>query len=247
MTIDITRRAFLGVAGASALTLACDSSRTTRPAKSSESTLQSQEIILFQGDSITDASRVNTVDGFNEPAGLGQGYAFIVAAELLRDRVGDGPRIYNRGVAGNRVVDLAGRWQSDAIDLRPTIVSVLVGINDVVHDATAGRSSADYERDYTALLDATKASLGDVRLIVLEPFLLSMATVNADWFAVLDDYRAAAARVAQAVGGTFIPLYERLTRLAEQFSPSTWSVDGIHPTLAGHAEIAAAWRNQTEI
>ena len=88
-------------------------------------------------------------------------------------------------------------------------------------------------------------ALPNVTLIILEPFLLATGIVKPDWLPVLDQYRAAAARVAQAVGATFVPLHDRLTQLAKQKTPSYWSADGVHPTLAGHAELADAWRAST--
>jgi hypothetical protein len=63
--------------------------------------------ILFQGDSITDCGRNRDAAGTpNDLCGLGQGYAMMAAAQLLSTRPADGLRVFNRGISGNRVVDL---------------------------------------------------------------------------------------------------------------------------------------------
>ena len=37
---------------------------------------------------------------------------------------------FNRGVSGNTIQNLESRWQPDTLELRPDLLSILVGIND---------------------------------------------------------------------------------------------------------------------
>ena len=90
--------------------------------------------ILFQGDSITDAGRNRDADTANIPSGLGSGYVNLIAAQLLRQHPEDNLQIYNRGISGNRIVDLYARWKVDAINLKPDLISVLIGVNDTWHE-----------------------------------------------------------------------------------------------------------------
>ena len=96
--------------------------------------LNKGDTILFQGDSITDAGRArpannpaNVVNGLGH---LGPGYAGKVAGMLLADNPQLQLVVHNRGVSGNRVTDLRDRWSSDCLELKPDLVSILIGIND---------------------------------------------------------------------------------------------------------------------
>ena len=83
------------------------------------------DLILFQGDSITDCSRSR-----QDPAHLGAGYAMLAASWLTALVPGSGLRFLNRGISGNRAKDLRARWQTDCLDLKPNWVSILIGVND---------------------------------------------------------------------------------------------------------------------
>jgi len=156
-------------------------------------------------------------------------------------------KFYNRGVKGDKVPDLQARWAEDAIALKPDVLSVLVGVNDYWHHTLRGYTGtvADYEAQYIALLTETRRALPNIRFVVLEPFVLRFGYVKDSWFPEFDVRRAAAARVAQHVGATFIPLQSVFDQLAAETRPEDWASDGVHPTLAGHAVIAAHWRAAT--
>ena len=93
--------------------------------------------ILFQGDSITDASRFKEIENDGDvfiPRAFGSGYANAVAARLLLAHPEKNLRMVNRGISGHRVVDLYARWKIDALNLKPDIISILIGVNDVWHE-----------------------------------------------------------------------------------------------------------------
>ena len=200
-------------------------------------------VILFQGDSITDCGRDRTVAEPNQAKALGTGYPLLIASQLLRERPEAGLRILNRGVSGNTVPDLDARWQTDALDLRPDTVSILIGVNDIWHKLNGNYTGTveQYESGYGALLDRTKSQLPGVRLVVLEPFVLRTGAVTDAWFPEFDARRAAAARVAERSGATFIPLHGIFERLSHEAPPAYWAGYGVHPTVAGHGVIARAW------
>jgi len=199
--------------------------------------------ILFQGDSITDCHRDRAVAEPNQAAALGTGYPQLIASQLLHERPEAGLKVYNRGVSGNTVPDLDARWQADALDLKPDLLSILIGVNDIWHkfNGTYNGTVEQYESGFGALLDRTKRALPGVRLVVLEPFVLRTGAVTDAWFPEFDQRRAAAARVAERAGATFIPLHSMFEGLARQAPPEYWAADGVHPTPAGHGAIARAW------
>ena len=231
----LTRRGFLAAAGGAAAGLAFGplSDHRAPPAP----------VILFQGDSITDAGRDRAATGPNLAAGLGSGYPLLIASSVLASRPGRGYQCFNRGVSGNRVPDLDARWAADTLALKPDVLSVLVGVNDYWHTVNGSYHGtvADYETGYAALLDRTQRALPAVRLIVLEPFVLRCGVVTQAWIPEFDRRRAAAARVARAAGAIFLPLQEMFDGLSTDAPPTYWSADGVHPTPAGHGAIARAW------
>jgi lysophospholipase L1-like esterase len=236
------RREFLGLTAAAlaAATLpACSTHHTSTAAP------RLNETVLFQGDSITDNFRTRNVTTANTAHGLGSGYPFLVAAALLREKPAMKLRFFNRGVSGDRVPQLVERWQKDTLELRPDILSVLIGVNDLWHKMM-GRSKGtpeEYETEYRSLLERTRETLPDVRLIVMEPFVLQTGHVKDTWMAEFEVRRNAAARVAAAVSALFVPLHDMFQKLAKTTEPTDWLYDGVHPTAAGHFAIAEQWRN----
>ena len=202
-------------------------------------------VILFQGDSITDCGRDRAVADPNRADGFGTGYPLLIAARLLSEHPDAGLSIFNRGVSGNMVPDLAARWEADCLALRPDVLGILIGVNDFWRTVDSGYHGtvADYEREYDALLARTREALPRARLIVLEPFALRSAggAVTDAWFPEFDQRRAAAARVAHRAGATFVPLHGMFDQLVRRASAAYWSADGVHPTIAGHGAIAREW------
>ena len=108
---------------------------------------------------------------------FGHGYMFICAARYMADYPEEDYRFYNRGISGNRVADLKARWQQDALEIDPDILSVLVGVNDLldVYNKTDGPQEVDtarFEADYRDILDRSRAQNPEVRIVLAEPFIL---------------------------------------------------------------------------
>src|SRR6267143_3945136 len=245
---DLTRRGFITATTALVASARWPLTATAQPplvpASSTDGT-----VILFQGDSITDCGR-NRADAQPNAAGaLGTGYPLLVAAAALATHPDRGLRFYNRGVSGNTVPDLEQRWAADTLELRPDVLSILIGVNDFWHKLGGGYTGTveDYERQYAALLVETRRALPHARLIVLEPFVLRCGAVDDRWFPEFDQRRAAAERVAQGAGATFVPLQSVFADLARRAAPQYWAADGVHPTPAGHAVIAEQWRRAAHL
>jgi lysophospholipase L1-like esterase len=200
-------------------------------------------VVLFQGDSITDWGRDRAATGANLSSGLGGGYPLLVASSELLHHPDRDLQFFNRGVSGNTVPDLDARWQADTLALEPAVLSILIGVNDYWHTLNGSYHGTvtDYESGFAALLRRTRDALPAVRLVVLEPFVLRTGVVTEAWIPEFAQRRAAAARVAQAAGATFLPLQSMFDRLASATPPAYWSADGVHPTPAGHAAIAQTW------
>jgi lysophospholipase L1-like esterase len=246
MTHKINRRDFLAsaaaVAGATQVPIGAITDPPQAPAKNGL-------VVLFQGDSITDAGRNRDSKDPNTAGALGNGYPLLVASAVLAARATGGLRFYNRGISGNKVPDLQQRWTADTIDLKPDVLSILIGVNDFWHKLDHGYNGTvqDYEQQYNALLDETRKALPSVHLIVLEPFVLRCGAVDARWFPEFDERRAAAARVAARARAGFVPLQTVFNQHTRTAPPEYWAADGVHPTPAGHAVIAEQWRRAAHL
>ena len=249
MTHDVTRREFVSVAGALVgAGLWPHTGRADGPRTRSHPPADGT-VILFQGDSITDAGRDRGVADPNAARALGSGYPLLAASAALAAHPDRGLRFYNRGVSGNKVPDLAARWAADTVALAPDVLSILIGVNDFWHKLGKGYTGTvqDYENQYAALLDETRRTLPRARLIVLEPFVLRCGAVDDQWFPEFDQRRAAAERVAHRAGAAFVPLQRVFDDLARKGTPQYWAADGVHPTPAGHAVIAERWRHAAKL
>jgi len=224
---------------------ATNKSAVDEPAKTA-GLIRPGDTVLFQGDSITDAGRARKVTGSakrDQQAAFGNGYAWLATASLLVDRPSDDLTMINRGVSGNKVYQLAERWEQDCLALQPDVLSILIGVNDIWHSLNKQyQGTVDvYERDYQNLVEHTKAELPDVRLVVCEPFVLKCGAVNQDWFPEFDAYRAAARRVSDAADATFVPFQQMFDEAINYAPPTHWAKDGVHPSPAGAALMANCW------
>jgi lysophospholipase L1-like esterase len=215
-----------------------------KPAKLKKIALSNEDIILFQGDSITDMHRKRSDNDANSPAALGTSYPFLASAEMLYRYPEKKLSCYNKGVSGNKVYQLAERWQTDCLDLKPTVLSILVGVNDFWHTLVNGYTGTikTYRDDYKALLDRTKQALPDVKLIIGEPYaVIGVKAVDDKWYPTFNEYRQAAREIADNFGAAFIP-YQEVYDKAQKSAPGAyWTADGVHPTLAGAQLMAEAW------
>jgi lysophospholipase L1-like esterase len=235
-----TRRELLATLAAAPLAaeLASASPAASRPL------LEEGDLVLFQGDSITDAGRSREREGeANDRAALGNGYALLAAAGMHCARPAAKLRFHNRGISGNKVFQLAERWEKDCLDLAPDVLSILIGVNDIWHKRGGHYDGTveTYEEDYDALLTRTRVALPEVKLVVCEPFVLRCGAVDDSWFPEFDGYRAAARRVAEAHGAAFVPFHSMFEDALAIGPPELWAGDGVHPSPAGAALMAQAW------
>ena len=203
------------------------------------------KIILFQGDSITDCGRDRKVED-----SLGTGYARLVSAKLGFENPGE-YTFYNRGISGNRIVDVYARIKLDIINLKPDFMSILIGVNDVWHEVSRGNGvdTAKYEKIFSMLIEEIKEALPDIKIMVIEPFVLNDTGTCTDeehpgrWEYFNSQVREkaeAAKRVADKYGLTFVPLQQLLDDADEKIQ-GYWTKEGVHPTLYGHELIAREW------
>lgn len=188
--------------------------------------------VLFIGDSITDAGRLD------DPNGMGNGYA-LFASQLIRSRHPDAEfEFINRGIGGNKMVHLVERWQEDCIDLKPDVVSILIGINNTLcrSDTKNWYDNDEFEAMYRGILTDVKEKT-NAKIIILEQFLVPMP-YNAYMREDVDPKIQITRRLALEFADAFIPTDGLITAECVRTYPICWSHDGVHPTEAGARFIA---------
>ena len=202
----------------------------------------SNDVVLFQGDSITDGGRWRTGNDNNHI--MGQDYAYILAAQIGAQSPERNLTFLNRGIGGEQVRDLAARWQTDTIDLKPNLISILVGINDTLMAGDKAETVEQYEATYDALLAKTIAALPATKIVLGEPFLLPAGHYKDIYATQLIEVKKRQAVVAKLAVKYHLPLIEYqqvFDQACRRAPPEDWSWDGVHPTYAGHWLMAQEW------
>jgi len=200
--------------------------------------------ILFQGDSITDAGRNRGNYYPNDGRGLGNGYAYQIIAELLGKNPEKSLKCYNRGISGNKVFQLADRWDDDCLFLKPDVLSILIGVNDFWHTLSGNYSGTaeTYSDDLRALLERTKKAIPNIKILIGEPFAVKGGTaINSSWDNDFPAYQKYARQIAQDFDAVFIPYQEVFDKAIEVAPASYWCPDGVHPSIAGGYLMKNAW------
>ena len=203
--------------------------------------------LVFIGDSITDMNWGRKESDRNHY--LGHSYVFLLAGRLGVDMPAAQLDFYNRGKSGNEVADLRRRWQADAIEMKPDILTILIGTNDVgagLRKPEKMVTPAAFETDYRAILDASRKANPDVRLVLLDPFVLPSGPLkNEKAYAVrrglTDKLRVVVAKLAKEYDAVHIKTQDIFDAAAKAVAPEHWLWDGIHPLPQGHELIARHW------
>ena len=197
--------------------------------------------LLFMGDSVTDSSRFNRED----PHSTGRGYVFLLESEFGAKHTEY--EFLNCGINGNRVVDLLARVKKDCINHNPDIVTLLIGVNDVSHEIyhQNGVGAELFEELYTILLREITAALPQVKLMIMAPYVLPGSITDVDYAGFTSGVaqrREIACRLAEKFHAGYVDLQKVFDEALTRAPVSHWCQDGVHPTPAGHALIAAAWK-----
>ena len=185
--------------------------------------------VVFQGDSITDCDR-NVIPPY------GNGYVSKIAKAYPK------LNIINKGISGNRVIDLKERWQSDTLDQHPDILCILIGVNEVWHYLSYGKPYSDqqYYNDLNLIIGEAKAANPDLKLIMMAPFLFQVGVVQENWLAPLDRLRCLFTKTAATKADVFIDLQTEFNLALASASMEELAGDGVHPSDLGHEVIAKA-------
>ena len=199
--------------------------------------------LLFQGDSITDMKWGRNQKDRNHY--LGHSYVYLIAARLGVEMAGAQLDIYNRGMSGHKVGDLRKRWQRDAVDMKPDLLSILIGVNDVGRNL-AGVDVKRWEADYRFILDASRKANPELKIVLLDPFVVASGRLsNVDsfkqWRGQVERLIPIVKQLASDYDAVHIKTQDVFDAASKEVSPEQWIWDGVHPLPQGHELIARSW------
>jgi lysophospholipase L1-like esterase len=253
---NVTRRGFLSGAGLATLAAAI-APRTAFAAEAPANVgvrdnavppAERKLTFLFQGDSITDGGRGRNQGDLNHH--IGHGYVFAIVSRLGADFPGAGFKFYNRGLSGNKVSDLERRWKRDALNLNPNVLSILIGVNDLLANQNKSRDAYDaatFEKKYRAILDKSRAANPNLLLVLAPPFIYKLGFAAPHWAFWEKEIKPRAdivrkiAKDYDAVLVDYPALFERAAKIAPI---NHWTWDGCHPTVYAHELMAREWIKQ---
>ncbi len=213
------------------------------------SKLKDGAVILFQGDSITDGNRGRSEDPNHI---MGHGYAFSIASRVGADYPEKKYHFYNRGISGNKVNDLKERWAKDTLDLKPDVLSILVGINETVSLVLQREpviSIGKYEEIYIELLEQTLSKFPEILFVLCEPFILKVGRLKDKWEEYHSDVvqrQEIVRKLANRYDAVFVGFQQVFNKACEKASADYWIWDGVHPTVAGHELMTREWLEQVQ-
>lgn len=193
--------------------------------------------ILFIGDSITEWGR------FEDEENIGDNYVRMIRDYFAVHTPDQFPEIINRGIGGNRITDLANRWQDDVITHQPDLLSISIGVNDVwrqLDNPDMEQVYPDqYEEIYRTLIEKTQAET-NAKIVLMEPTVIE-EDVNSEGNQKLKPYVEIVNKVAQEYGLTVVPTYHAFIDYLTSERPLPLTTDGVHMSSTGHALMAKTW------
>ena len=219
--------------------------------------------VLFIGDSVTDGGWGRS-GGSMKPSGernhtdlnhiYGHSFMMLCATHYESCLPDADWQFFNRGISGNTLAQIADRWQSDALSLKPDVVTVLVGINDVYEFMRAKKENPDsafdfasWEKQYRSLLDSLRCGNSNIKIMIGAPFISNdgkngKLSNYAEYDSMVSQLAAITKSIAHDYNATFLPFNSMFAQLiAQQPRPGYWIWDGIHPTPAGHRRMVDLW------
>ena len=198
--------------------------------------------LLFIGDSITDMGRSRRPDGWDKNHLLGHSYVFNLAAKINFEHPHLNLKFSNRGISGNTVSDLRKRWQQDSLNLKPDVLTILIGANDLLKN----QSPAKYEADYRHILTQSRNANPNLKIILLDPFVLPAGSYKdpqkyKSSRAKIDKFGHIVAKLAKEFNAIHIKTQQAYDAKLKEAPAEYWIWDGIHPLPQGHELMARLW------
>lgn len=205
--------------------------------------IHSNSKLVMIGDSITDCGRARPVAEARDDA-LGSGYVTLVNSLITSGYPQLRIRIVNMGIGGNTVRDLAARWDTDVLALKPDWLSIMIGINDVWRQFDTPLQTENHVllEEYTATLDKLIRTVRPQLkgLVLLTPYFIEPNRAE-PLRALMDRYGAAVRQLAAAHQALFVDTQAAIDQILASLHPMALAKDRVHPNQTGHMVLARAF------
>jgi lysophospholipase L1-like esterase len=189
--------------------------------------------IVMIGDSITESGK------FDDPEQLGIGYVRLIHDYLKTAFPTKDREVINKGISGNRIDDLAARWQTDVLDMKPDLLSISIGVNDAwrqLNNPTIKQILPDeFERIYDNLLQQVSG-----KIVLMEPTVIVEDPTSAGNLK-LKPYVAIVNQMAKKYNTLVVPTHQVFLQYLEAGNGYNLTTDGVHMNSTGNMLMATAW------
>jgi lysophospholipase L1-like esterase len=141
-------------------------------------------------------------------------------------------RVLNRGVNGERSDQIRQRFARDVLDVRPAVVVIVAGVNDIYQ----GRPAASVERELEAMYDAAR----EAGIAIVAGSILPFNTASGDHNARMQAVNAWILNYAARCAGMLF--CDTRAAVASPGDPDRLasSPDDLHPSPEGYKRMALA-------
>ena len=202
---------------------------------------------MFQGDSITDGNRGRNLDPNHI---MGHGYAYSVASRIGADFPEAGFTFYNRGISANKITDLQKRWEIDTLNLKPDVLSILVGINDTgatINKPAEATTTEEFENIYRSLLTDCRRANPEILFVLGIPFVYPVGKRIENfekWRGDTVKRQDVVRKLASEFDAVLIDYPAVFDKAIQKAPIEYWIWDGVHPTVFAHELMAREWMKQ---
>ncbi|WP_409344257.1 SGNH/GDSL hydrolase family protein [Paenibacillus sp. MBLB4367] len=178
-------------------------------------------LIVLLGDSITEINY--HLHGHLNYAGLLQ--------KRLLEAYGRNALFINAGVSGNTTRNLLARLTRDALQFKPDLVTLMIGVND----CGKGVPLEEYAQNLETLIASIRQSGSEVLLLTQHPLHPGLPEI-AEKYGEYPDFMEAARTVAKRLEVHLCDIYEGWQTALADHPNRFWSLmnDPLHPNERGH-------------
>jgi lysophospholipase L1-like esterase len=151
------------------------------------------------------------------------------------DRFFPGKPYVNRGISGQTTAQMLVRFRQDVIDLKPAVVVILAGTNDIAGN-TGPSTQSMIEDNLQSMVELAKANGIGVVLSSVLPVSEYPWRPGAQPAGKVRALNAVLRQYAQQQGLVWLDYYEAMAN-AQGGLDAALAKDGVHPTAAGYARM----------
>lgn len=146
--------------------------------------------------------------------------------------------VVNRGISGDRVQYLNNRFLGDAVQLKPRLTVLLIGVNNTWEACDGTMTSEEvfdlFCRHYRQILEKAKENGMKLLLCSVQPTRCNSAVQDALILRMNGVIRS----LSQEFGYPYVDYFTQMVAEDGHTYPEMYSTDGLHPNAVGYHKMA---------